>query len=97
MKGKGLTEGGNTCKHYKKQDMAKPIMTDRQLLKLRADIEEGLVMIADKKHYYAMEAQNKNLLSLVKRIKKHLDGGGSIQPENGVHIAVRAAIKKASP
>ncbi len=38
-----------------------------------------------------------DLLSLVERIKRHLDGGGSIQPENGVHIAVRAVIKKAKP
>lgn len=36
------------------------------------------------------------LLDLVQRIKRHLDGGGSIQPENGIHIAIRANIAKAT-
>lgn len=46
---------------------------------------------------YIVRACNshKDLLGLVKRIKRHLDGGGSIQPENGIHIAIVKAIKKA--
>ena len=54
---------------------------------------------------YADEASSANarliaaapeLLDLLKRMKRHLDGGGSIQPENGVHIAIIAAIAKAT-
>lgn len=41
-------------------------------------------------------AASPDLLDLIMRIKRHLDGGGSIQPENGIHIAIRANIKKAT-
>ena len=36
-----------------------------------------------------------DLLNLLRRIERHLDGGGTIQPENGVHVAIIAAIEKA--
>ena len=103
LKGKGLTGDGNTCKYYKKQDTAKPIMTDRQLLDLRADIEEGVSLIVRKDHYYTMEAQNKDLIIILTELSKNMQ----TQRNNGNMVfpgwfkepiqKIEAAIEKASP
>ena len=45
-------------------------MTDKQLQELHEDIESGLVMIVDKKHYYAMEAYNKALKDAIKETNR---------------------------
>lgn len=36
-------------------------MTEKQLAELHEDIESGLVMIVEKKHYYELEAENNRL------------------------------------
>lgn len=41
-------------------------MTDKQLQELHKDIESGLVMIVEKKHYYRLENSLARLIDLLK-------------------------------
>jgi hypothetical protein len=78
------------------------ILTDLELQGLHQDLEDGLVMIVDKKHYYKMESENARLREAIDKANENfklLGSGGHgetplllLNPELGDHAIILATF-----